>query len=702
MNYNSKDNKSYILQIYLIDDFDLFSLKYTLDGKEDEIFLSNKGHHSIYLGQFSTLKIEDSDKVKYKLVKRKNNHTRFFNKFSFSVNNDQSIEKIVLNKAYLFEDLQENNGQNLYNSFKRLLNISYLYSQNNDAKLLDDIKYSLDFIFNNWYTGKINYSGNWWFYEIGIPRCLNEILYILRNDLDKGKIFNYLNTERFYLPSAKYIFYRRNYPNIYREEATCANLAENIYICTLREILHENDDALDELFDQIEAVIKTTTNHDGFYLDGSFIQHENIPYNASYGEVLLKSIARLMEIFNLLDYDCTNYMKKIEKIILNSYYPFLYDGKALECVRGRAVSRIKLNARYSYNNIIHYIEKLYKMYPSDTLLNIINNEKDNYYQTFSKAFNYIDRYIYRNNDYLLSINLNSNYIANYESINGENLLGDYSSNYTYDLIYNNHKTAYEYPRSLFCNPYYRNGSTNTLNKEEPNLVYNNCITAGVEMDNLLSTCWHQNNEVSGYFSKCYLGNSLVCIGTNICSKTEYVSTIYNFNDDYIEDDGDITINKMKIVCKNNYILENYDEIVNPNLLNVNEPNIDIRYKGNRIYLKNPSNYEYQIYPNYVKNDEYQFIDLNGCHLLIHDNYYFISSFVNSKFKYEDLEFSGIFSAIIKKENDNYYVNISTGKRILQHIYFDFYNYNLIEADCDYNDNIISLEDELVHKLSFRR
>ncbi len=686
MKFSNNDNNYYILQVYLKEDSDLFILNYEIDGKKDEIYLSNKGHHSIYLGQFHEFIIDDSNKVNCKLVKKVNDNTEFYENFGFVVSNDQPTVMIVYNKPYLYEDLQENNGPNLYNTIKRILNLTDLYRKNNDQALLDAIIYSLDFIFNNWYTGKTNYSGNWWFYEIGVPRCINEILYILRDKVNKATMFKYLNAERFYIPSARYIFYRRNYPNIYREEATCANLAENIYICTLREILHENNDALNELFEQVSAVIKSTDTHDGFYLDGSFIQHGNIPYNASYGEVLLKSITRIMEIFKLLGYDCTNYINRIEKILLNSYQPFLYDGYALECVRGRAVSRMKLNARYSYTNIIDAIKKMNSIFPSPIFESILNTEKDRNYSTYSKAFNYIDRYITRNNDYLISINLNSNYIANYEAINGENIIGDYSSNYTYDLIYNTHKSEYEYPRALYANRYYRNGSTNTFNKEEPNKVYQNNITAGVDIDNILLTCWHQNTDITGYFTKCYLGDSLVCIGTDINSEYDYVSTIYNFTNDYVINNNIIDINDIKIKCNNKFIVKSFNEVVNPRLNNINEPDININYKVNRIYLENPKQYEYQIYPKYFSDVVYNFYDLGGAHIIKYNNYLIINSFINKKYCFEDLEFEGVFSGVIKYSNDIKFI-VSTGKRDKQDIKISLNNFN---------KNFI-INDELVHE-----
>lgn len=705
MNYKNKDKKSYNLQIFLSRDSSVFNLNYTVDNVNKSVSLSNRGLYSIYLGHFSELDVETNNNVKVSLVERKKSFNRIYKNFKITLEKEVPDAIILRGYPYIFDDLRNNNGNDLYCSFNRILKIAIKYAETKEETLLDDIKYGLKFLMNNWYTGKENYSGNWWFYEIGVPRCLNEILFIIKDDIDNETIYNYLNIERFYLPHAKYMFYRRNYPDIYREHATYANLAENIYICSLRAILQETSHEFEYLFDLIKDTLKTISTGDGFYSDGSFIQHNNVPYNCSYGEVLLNSLAKILTIYNLLGYDCANYLKKLHTILFESYSPFLYDGQAIESVRGRAVSRMSKNARYSFDAIMVSANRLRRIFATAKLKSFVRIEENKSYVKYSKAFNYMDRFIARNGKYLLSINANSDYICNYECINGENLLGDYSSNFTYDLLFNNKPYNKEYPTPFYINPFYRNGSTNTFEREKPNKVYINDITAGVSIDNLLSTCWHQNTDVKGHFSKIILDDSMVAIGTDISSDKEYVSTIYNFDEDYIVDGNVIRIGDIKIVCSTEFNVEKFTESKSPYDLNVNQSKNVVEYSTNRIYMKKPKHYLYQIYPDYnkEKNDEFDLTILNACHIIKYKDYIFINSFDENELNFENINFKGRFCAVLKYESDDEIsLHISTGKRIKTNINFAIDGYHRCSSNTRLKTNLISINDELVHKFKFKK
>ncbi len=701
MNFKNYDGRSYMLQIYLKEDVEVTEISYDLDNENKSIYISNKGFYSIYLGRFSKLSIKDHSKCIYELVVKTKDYSKFFKKFKVTLEKEVPDSIVIKNKPYIFDDLTENNGNDLYCSFNRLLKITLKYNETKESSLLEDIKYGLDFLMNNWYTGTVNYSGNWWFYEIGVPRCLNEILFLIKNDIEPSIMYDYLNKERFYLPNAEIIFYRRNYPVIYREYATYANLAENIYICTLRAILQDTYVELDSLFNMIEKTVKYVNSGDGFYLDGSFIQHNNVPYNASYGEVLMISLSKILNVFYLLNFDCEIYVKKIQDLLFESYSPFLFDGKALECVRGRAVSRMSKNSKYSFEAIMSSVNRLKRLFSTPKLKSFIKIEENRSYIKYAKSFNFMDRFISRNRKYLFSINLNSNYICNYENINGENLLGDYSSNFTFDLLYPTDDLKYDSP--LYVNPFYRNGSTNTFDREEPNYVYENKITAGADLDDLLTTCWHQNTDVKGYFSKFVLNKSLIAIGTDISSDKEYVSTIYNTEYDYEIDNDSVSFKDIKVFTNDEYEVKVFNESRCPKDLNINQSEDYIDYSMTRMFMRNPKSYEYQIYPDYdgIK-EKYEIIKLNGCHILRFNNYLMINSFENEEVRFENIKFKGRFSGILSFKNDKYYLNISTGKRCCVNIEFAINDYKMIYENHAIKSNTIEISDELIHSITFKK
>lgn len=80
---------------------------------------------------------------------------------------------------------------------------------------------------------------------------------------------------------------------------------------------------------------------DGFYPDGSFIQHYFTAYTGGYGKHLLNILAGLVYAFqdtdlNLLGEKETDFLCKA---LIDCYAPCMVDGRFLDIVRGREVSR---------------------------------------------------------------------------------------------------------------------------------------------------------------------------------------------------------------------------------------------------------------------------------------------------------------------------------------------------------------------------
>lgn len=684
-----------LLYIYLDNDTNVFTLNYDVDDVKYNLVMSNKGWYTTHLNQAFNIKIHKKN-LKYYLKDRMGLGLLI----KPLINNipSQEVCSIIRNEPYLFEDLNENNGANLYKTVKRIHNMTLLYLENNNETLFNDIVYSLDFIFNTWYSGKENYKGNWWNYEIGVPKLVNEILILLYDKLEIGKILDYLNKEKFYIPNAKYIFYRRNYPSVKKEEASYANLSDNIYTVLLRAIIEENDEEIKYLYLLINNTLKFTDKGDGFYLDGGFIQHQNIPYNASYGEVLLTGLSKILKIFKALKYDISGYLLIIKDLAYKAYEPFLYNKMALDCVRGRATGRKELDCYYSHDVIIKALEILNSLDDKASFSDLINREKGNdVYQNRTYAINSIDRFIKRTSNYLIAISANSSYIAGYESINDENLQGSYSSNSVFDVYYDgvNYKNY-----ALNINPFYRNGSTNPFEVEEPNAVIENNITAGVVYGDYGVVGYHQNGVVKGYFTKYLLKDSIVCVGTNISSNKEYVTTVFHFDGDYEYHNKTYTIGNKRIIVDQCVSIDDYKESKSYYSLNHSELKNEYEISGKRMIIKNPIEYVYQVYPEYKSDDEFEFIKFNNSHVLKHNGLLFITIFTDEGFKYDGLTIEGKASLIVDTKNLAMY--ISTGCKEKTRITLDYQGYDYAAPGLKRIDDIMIIEDEFIHKINLRK
>lgn len=683
-----------LVHMYLDEDKDVYTQSYIVDGQSFKQIFSNKGCYTIHLDHFTQL---DVPGIRYQYLSRKRIASKIIS--YIDVPKQGQLYTICRQKPYLFDDLQEENGIHLYASAKRIYSMTLVFLNTKNEVVLKDIQYGLKFLFEHWYCGKENYTGNWWNYEIGFPKCVNEILVLLYDVLDIKEILHYLNIENFYIPDARYIFYRRNYPNVLKEEASYANLADTIYTCLLRAVLQEDMSGILYLLHLTSQTLCITKSGDGFYKDGSFIQHQNIPYTASYGEVLLMSISKILSIFHALNLDISSYFNTIYDYVCQSYDPFLYQKMAIDCVRGRAQSRKTQNAYYSGEIILSALKKLNPLREDQPFKKMIDREEQGlFYRSKVYCFNSMNRFLKRTNDYLIAVSANSAYIANYESINEENLLGYYSSNFVYDL-YIRGKNYENYP--LHIHPFYRNGSTNNLEIEPPNQLMENEITAGVSFRELGLCCYHQNAKVNGFFTKYFLKHSMVCVGTNITSNEDYVTTIYQFEEGYKKNQKEVLIQNTKIkIIEGNPVIEAFHERRSFYELNHSESKEEQEISGHRILLKNPKSYHYQIYPKDEGEDAYQFQAFPNAHLLTYMNLQFWSVFTDEPLHYGRLSIKGKVCMMYDEEEGIIY--LSTGSRQPSTIKIVIENFVCESSDLRFDDDSYICLDEEIHYIRLRR
>lgn len=681
---------SYYLNINVLKDIDVTFFNCEVDGNKKALPISNQGHYALYLGNFKTCRFEESDLYTISLQPWEGRYEEAIKGYSLSLL--QTIEEEITKEA-LYNALPCEPTERIYHIFKRLLSMMKMAVKTNDSELKHWVFQEVLKQQKLEYTGVTNYKGNWWVFEIGIPRCLNEILILYYPEMDKEELCQLLATENFYIPQPDYEYYRRNYPNIQRIKTNYANLADTIYICLLRSVLWQDASGVEYLASLLPDLLKITDQGNGFYPDGSFLYHTIIPYNASYGEVLLHALVKNLEIFYLLSWDMKDCIENVYERIEHAYLPFLYHQRALDCVRGRASSR-KAGAHYSYKRIMTALHNLVRMYAKKGFLDILFNEEETFhYEPKAFAFSYMHRYIKRNNDYLIAISACSDTVANYESINGENLLGSYQGNFTFDLYFNESPKEME---QVKINPLYRNGSTNVLRLEEPNQVMKNQITAGVAYKDILNTCFHQKNQVEGYFSKFILRNSFVAVGSGIHSNQEYISTIYSFEESFTLGKSSLDLKRERLIFKEKPTIKRFIEERSFHDLNQNEPDEKVLTTQTRVYYENPKEYEYQFYP--IKMcivDEYKLHILSTAHVLEYLNMILWNSFTSEMNSYRGIKVGGAASLIlIFKEREIEVVYTSKPNQKIK-IQIDGYS-----ADID--EDGIFVSDQLSHCIKFRR
>lgn len=215
-------------------------------------------------------------------------------------------------------------------------------SLSGSAETADALLSALRFTYDTAYHPAARESGNWWFWEIGAPRALMDTSVLLRGRLPAADLADYLAVVDRFCPDADR---RTNSPTL---SETGANRTDKAVIVALRGLLGKNTDKLasarDALSDVRDAgrnsLFRYTGSGDGFYEDGSFVQHDVVAYTGSYGTVLLGGAAYLLSLLADSPWAVTDpKVSVMYDAVERSFAPVIFDGLMMDAVRGRAVSR---------------------------------------------------------------------------------------------------------------------------------------------------------------------------------------------------------------------------------------------------------------------------------------------------------------------------------------------------------------------------
>ena len=176
------------------------------------------------------------------------------------------------------EDGKKVLGEKLRISFQRLFIMAKAYQLRdgklqNNPMILESIIDGLEFLNKNYYKVGAEEWGNWWNWELGIPKDINNLLIILYDQLPLKLITSYIDTIRYFTPepthlgasSGSYVSSNSNY-----RISTGGNRTDNTQVVLLRGILAKNSTEISSAITALSSVINYVDQRDGFYQDGSF------------------------------------------------------------------------------------------------------------------------------------------------------------------------------------------------------------------------------------------------------------------------------------------------------------------------------------------------------------------------------------------------------------------------------------------------
>jgi hyaluronate lyase len=203
-----------------------------------------------------------------------------------------------------------------------------------DEQVAETAARALDFLYEHAYHEGLDRQGsNWFWWEIGVPRALTDTCALLYDGLPKARLRRWLRPSRRWCPDPER---RVSHPGVIE---TGANRANKAMAVAMRGLLTHDARLVKRAKNAISDLLRPTKGPgDGFYRDGSFIQHDVYPYTGSYGVDYLESVAKLIAMLANTPWEIPG-SEGIYDIVDRSFVPFVFDGLMMDSVRGRAISR---------------------------------------------------------------------------------------------------------------------------------------------------------------------------------------------------------------------------------------------------------------------------------------------------------------------------------------------------------------------------
>ncbi|MDG0808302.1 polysaccharide lyase beta-sandwich domain-containing protein [Cohnella rhizosphaerae] len=317
-----------------------------------------------------------------------------------------------------------------------------------NADLKEDILDALDWLYVNSYNSTRSRSAyNWWHWQLGIPMSLNDIAVLLYDDISAARMATYMDTIDYFTPSIG---------------LTGANRAWQAIVVGVRAVIVKDAVKLAAARNGLSGtgIFPYATGGDGFYADGSFVQHTTFAYTGGYGSSVLETTANLMYLLSGSTWSVSDpNQSNVWQWIYEAYRPLLYKGAMMDMVRGREISRSYAQDHAVGHGIVASIVRLAQFAPAphaaafkQIAKRVIQEDTfSSFYGDVStdtirlakaivddpsiapaaapnlyKQYAAMDRAVLQRPGFALGLALYSTRISSYESINSENGRGWYT------------------------------------------------------------------------------------------------------------------------------------------------------------------------------------------------------------------------------------------------------------------------------------
>lgn len=399
---------------------------------------------------------------------------------------------------------------------------SSLYQNENLAQV---ILHGLEWVYVHRYQEQTPVYGNWWNWEIGAPLALLDTLILMQPYIPADRLAAYLRAVDRCVPSPEHFL------DTVQDEpclSTGANRVWKSKVYLLSALLKGDAAGMAAGRDALSPVFQYTVEGDGFYEDGSFIQHERYPYTGGYGKSLIKELADLHYFLSDSPWELhEDHANTLYRWVEDAFAPLMYRGLMADMASGREISRDYHQNHESGRTIIGAVQRLAEAAQSATAerlkqiaQNMVTPQDD---LRISKVFAQMDRAIHQRTGFAFGISMCSNRIFPYESINNENLHSWYTAHgMTY--LYNSDLGQYSDGFWPTVNPYRLAGTTvSTVPRSEGYGRYtlsSKSFVGGTVLNQQYGAVGMELEEAGEYSAKkswFLFDEEIVALGSGICA-----------------------------------------------------------------------------------------------------------------------------------------------------------------------------------------
>ncbi|MBX7211676.1 MAG: putative Ig domain-containing protein [Verrucomicrobiaceae bacterium] len=455
---------------------------------------------------------------------------------------------------------------NIASSFKRLEYMAQAYAipacalyQN--ASLLAAAVGGLDWLTANVYTPTGTLFGNWYDWEIAAPQALNNAAVLLLSNtraLSTAQIATYVKAVYNYGPDS---VNQKDY--FWWGALTGANTSNAALTMAVQGILLGNNTTtvtrfwqdttghpvnpqtnyvisgsllLDEAQGNLSgnnpfdfdgrSVFTNVTSGDGFYADGSFIFHFNIPYTGQYGQELVDNIIILVNLLYGSQWQITDpEVSNIYAWMTDNFEPLMYHGAMMDMVRGRAIASSGGDEYSVGAKVIANIREVAAFAPSATATALTAFADSPQLPPGQFHFPSMDRVVAHRDGFSVGVSMSSMRVAGYEinTTSPTNLKGWFTGAGVTYLYLGAADTQYTGDYWATVDWYHLPGTTAEMNATPADSVTDQSWAGGAQVDKTFGVAGMSSHPAGTTLvakkSWFMLDDEIVCLGAGITCTT---------------------------------------------------------------------------------------------------------------------------------------------------------------------------------------